>query len=215
MTRFLKSASGRSPLWARHFRHFGVPGNSHAMSPISLSPVTHALASNAVQKKPAWSRSVGANEPAHPPLAASPYLPSLSFAPSAPPPEPPYAGNPPVRIRARGVRRSVSLAPHSSQIPLAHVANGPIRQAKCDLASGIAGGVTALPKIEHQPSGRDQDLICQGIRRDGCKENPTEAGPILAAIPPHLLPPNWLISRRMAEISHSSFRNFSPPSEFK
>jgi hypothetical protein len=26
---------------------------------------------------------------------------------------------------------------------------------------------------------------------------------------------NWLISRRMAEISHSSSRNFSPPSEFK
>jgi hypothetical protein len=26
---------------------------------------------------------------------------------------------------------------------------------------------------------------------------------------------NWLISRRMAEISHSSFRNFSFPFEFK
>src|SRR6266478_6571351 len=31
----------------------------------------------------------------------------------------------------------------------------------------------------------------------------------------HALPSKWLISRRMAEISHSSSRNFSPRSEFK
>src|ERR1700674_1829170 len=33
--------------------------------------------------------------------------------------------------------------------------------------------------------------------------------------PPSPFPPNWLISRRMAEISHSSPRNFSPRCEFK
>ena len=73
------------------------------------------LASNAVQTKPAWSRSVGANEPAHPPLAASgPYLPSLSLAPSARHylRQEPYAGNPPVRIRAGGTEQSVSLPRH-------------------------------------------------------------------------------------------------------
>jgi hypothetical protein len=31
----------------------------------------------------------------------------------------------------------------------------------------------------------------------------------------HTLRPKWLISRRMAEISHSPSRNFSPRSEFK
>src|SRR5208283_2564685 len=76
------------------------------------------LASHAVPTKPAWSRSVGANEPAHPPLAASgPYLPSLSFAPSARHHlrQEPYAGNPPVRIRAGGTEKSVSLPrQHSS-----------------------------------------------------------------------------------------------------
>jgi hypothetical protein len=50
---------------------------------------------------------VGAQETAHPPLAASgPYLPSLSLAPPARHHlrQEPYAGNPPVRICA-GVRR--------------------------------------------------------------------------------------------------------------
>ena len=64
------------------------------------------------------SRAVGTNATTHPPLAASgPYLPSLSFAPSARHylRQEPYAGNPLVRIRAGGTEQSVSLPRHTYQ----------------------------------------------------------------------------------------------------
>jgi hypothetical protein len=70
------------------------------------------LASLLVQTKPAWSRQVGQNDTAHPPLAASgPYLPSLSIAPPARHHlrQEPDAGNPPVRICAGGTAKAVSL----------------------------------------------------------------------------------------------------------
>jgi hypothetical protein len=101
---------------AGEVRHPPYPILRSAGQPIRPGPLSfhreQPLASNAVQTKPVWSRSVGANEPAHPPLAASgPYLPSLSFVPSARHDlrQEPYAGNPPVRICAGGTEQSVSL----------------------------------------------------------------------------------------------------------
>ncbi len=62
-------------------------------------------------------RQTGANETAHPPVAASgPYPPSLSLAPSARHHlrQEPDAGNPPVRICAGGTAKAVSLPRRNS-----------------------------------------------------------------------------------------------------
>ena len=75
------------------------------------------LAPRSRTAKPEWARPVGANATTHPSLASSgPYLPSLSFAPSARHHlrQEPDAGNPLVRICAGGTEKPVSLPRHSS-----------------------------------------------------------------------------------------------------
>src|SRR5208282_3154795 len=93
-------------------RSTGQPICSGSFSFHREQPLVPRLATT----EPERSRTVGANATAHPPLAASgPYLPSLSLAPSARHylRQEPYAGNPPVRIRAGGTAKAVSLPrPH-------------------------------------------------------------------------------------------------------
>src|SRR5271166_3306922 len=97
-------------------RSTGKPVRSGSLSFHREQPLVPRLAT----PEPERSRSVGTNATAHPPLAASgPYLPSLSFAPSARHHlrQEPYAGNPLVRIRAGGTEQSVSL-PRQSVNPV-------------------------------------------------------------------------------------------------
>src|SRR5579872_277477 len=82
-------------------RSAGQPARSYSLS----FHGDELLASCSEQAKPAWSRQVGANETAHPPLASSgPHLSPLSIAPFARHHlrQEPDAGNPPVRICAGG-----------------------------------------------------------------------------------------------------------------
>ena len=132
MTLFQKSAKWLKSVVGGHFRYFGVPGNRYALAHFRFT-VSEPLASHSLTAKPEGSRSVGANATAHPPLAASgPYLPSLSFAPSARHylRQEPDAGNPPVRICAGGTEQSVSLPrPHFFRCEAPRSYNSPYSRA--------------------------------------------------------------------------------------
>jgi len=128
--------------------------------------------------EPERSRSVGTNATAHPPLAASgPYLPSLSFAPSARHHlrQEPYAGNPLVRIRAGGTEQSVSLP----RLPL-----HPVRSTAKNPTPGNhpSGTTTSLPDSGGSAAKEKlppQNLTCSRIAelqplRNGSGRHPAQ-----------------------------------------
>jgi|SRR5579875_3559137 len=124
----------------RAYPILGSAGQPACSGPFSFHR-EQSLASRSHAAKSEGAHAVGADATAYPPLASSgPYLPSLSFAPSARHHlrQEPYAGNPPVRICAGGTERSVSLP----------------RQATSD-----AGGSALLLETTQRPkvaTGQDQ-----------------------------------------------------------
>src|SRR5579885_2235022 len=109
------------------------------------------LAPRASATKPEGTRLVGANDTAHPPLAASgPYLPSLSLATLARHHlrQEPYAGNPLVRIRAGGGQQWPSLPRHTPSRCQRHRAFRALRVNRQDAIKDVKGTRTAQRQIQ-------------------------------------------------------------------
>src|SRR5579875_2225925 len=132
----------------RAYPILGSAGQPACSGPFSFHR-EQSLASRSHAAKSEGAHAVGADATAHPPLASSgPYLPSLSFAPSARHHlrQEPYAGNPPVRICPGGTERSVSLPRH----PTAD-AEGSLTFSPDAAQLQIAASDAARPPPERRP----------------------------------------------------------------